>query len=152
MVWTVHIPYLHRMLIIAIVECELVIFNYNLFWSAFSLKFSGILVICSVYTVTYLIFQLDDWYICASFVCTYVCMIMPYSKLQWLLFCVNYSILFTCFSSLLSPPRSKGLFWLCKNLHHFFVKLCILSITIAFLWEEEAVCHKTANHCGRNVI
>jgi hypothetical protein len=63
------------MLIIAIVEeYELVMFNYDLFWSAFCLKFSDILVICAVYTVIYLISQLDDWYVCASCVCMYVCM------------------------------------------------------------------------------
>ena len=49
------------MLIIAIVEeYELVMFNYDLFWSAFCLTFSGILVICAVYTVIYLMSQLDD--------------------------------------------------------------------------------------------
>ena len=109
-------------------------FNYDLFWSAFCLKYSGILVICAVYTVIYLISQLGDWYICASCVCVYVCMYV----LRHTVNCSDSYFVWTAPTCSLAfhPCRHhldpKGLFWFCKNLHPFCVILCIVSSTIAF--------------------
>ena len=139
MAWTVHIPYLYDMLIIAIVEeYELVIFNYDLFWSAFCLKFSGILVICAVYTVIYLISQLDDWCIHASCVCVCVCVCVCMYVLCLTVNCSDFCFVWT------APTCSLGLhpcchhldpkclFWLCKNRHPCCVTLCIMNSTFAF--------------------